>query len=83
MKQISIDEKWTFRRGYLDSITMMEADPGVVVDLPHDGMIGTPVAADAPAKSDSGYFKGDTTNYTKYITIPQTSPTVAPKKAER
>ena len=49
MNSIVLDEKWTFRRGYLDSITMMEHDPGVTVDLPHDGMIGTTVTPDAPA----------------------------------
>ncbi|SCY72266.1 beta-galactosidase [Lachnospiraceae bacterium XBB2008] len=71
MKQISIDDKWTFRRGYLDSITMMETDPGVVVDLPHDGMIGTPVSKDAPAGVDSGFFCGGLSNYTKYVSVPE------------
>ena len=71
MNSIVLDEKWTFRRGYLDSITMMEHDPGVTVDLPHDGMIGTPVTPDAPAKADSGYFTGGLTNYTKYVFIPK------------
>lgn len=28
MKVITIDEKWTFRRGFLDSLSVMEADPG-------------------------------------------------------
>ena len=27
MQQIMLDEKWTFRRGMLDSIGMLEADP--------------------------------------------------------
>ena len=39
MQQIMLDEKWTFRRGMLDSIGMLEVDPGKAVDLPHDGMI--------------------------------------------
>lgn len=71
MKCINLDEKWTFRRGFMDSIGALEADPGVEVNLPHDGMIGTAVTPDAPAKSDMGYFKGDITNYTKYVMIPK------------
>lgn len=71
MKRINMDKDWTFRRGLLDSIGILEDDPGVVVNLPHDGMIETAVTPDAPAKSDMGYFTGDLTNYTKYIMIPQ------------
>ena len=71
MRSISLDGKWTFRRGYLDSITMMEQDSGVLVDLPHDGMIGTPVSPDAPAKADSGYYTGGLTNYTRYVFVPE------------
>lgn len=71
MRSISLDGKWTFRRGYLESITMMEQDPGVLVDLPHDGMIGTPVSPDAPAKADSGYYTGGLTNYTRYVFVPE------------
>lgn len=71
MEIIIIDEKWQFRRGFLDSIGMLESDPGVEVNLPHDGMISTPVSLDAPAGSDSGYFNGGQSNYTKYIFIPE------------
>ena len=70
MKVITIDEKWTFRRGFLDSLSVMEADPGVEINLPHDGMISTPVSENAPATADSGYFTGGLSNYTKYIAIP-------------
>ncbi len=70
MKSVDLDEKWTFRRSFLDSVRMLEQDPGVEVNLPHDGMIGTPVTPEAPAKSDSGYFIGGLTNYTKYVMIP-------------
>lgn len=38
MKSINLDEKWTFRRGYLDSVGMLSEDPGTVVNLPHAGM---------------------------------------------
>ncbi len=71
MNSINLDEKWTFRRGYLDSVGMLSENPGTVVNLPHDGMIGTPVSPDAPAKSDSGYFVGGLTNYTKFVMIPE------------
>lgn len=71
MEIINIDEKWQFRRGFLDSIGMLESDPGVEVNLPHDGMISTPVSLDAPAGSDSGYFNGGQSNYNKYIFIPE------------
>lgn len=71
MKRESIDKEWTFRRGLLDSIGILKSDPGVVVNLPHDGMIGTAVTPDAPAKSDMGYFTGDLTNYTKFLVIPK------------
>ncbi|MBR6255824.1 MAG: DUF4982 domain-containing protein [Lachnospiraceae bacterium] len=71
MEHICLDEKWIFRRGFADSLGALNEVQGVEVDLPHDGMIGTPVSPDAPAKSDSGYFKGDNTNYTKYVYIPK------------
>lgn len=71
MNCINLDEKWTFRRCFVDSIGMLEGTPGEEINLPHDGMIGTPVSPDAPAKSDSGYFVGDATNYTKYVMIPE------------
>ena len=70
MQQVNINEKWTFRRGVLDSIGMLKTDPGVMVDLPHDGMISTKVSKDATAQFDSGYFEGDTCNYTKNVIIP-------------
>ncbi len=71
MKTVVIDDKWTFRRSYLDSITMLDADPGITVNLPHDGMISTPVSPDAPAGVDSGYFTGGVSNYTKYVNFPK------------
>ena len=71
MKQFSLNEKWKFRRGVLDSIGMLTSVPGVPVDLPHDGMIGTKVSKDAIAQFDSGYFNGDVCNYTKNVLIPQ------------
>lgn len=71
MKSICIDEKWTFREGFVDNLGGLSDNPGIEVNLPHDGMIGTDVTPDAPAKSDSGYFVGGLTNYTKYVHIPK------------
>ena len=71
MKRICIDENWTFRKGLLDSPGMLKDDPGTAVNLPHDGMISTPVRPDAPAKSDMGYFTGGLDNYTKMLFIPE------------
>ena len=71
MKHICLDENWTFRRGYLDSLSMLNSDPGMTVNLPHDAMISTGVRADAPASVDSGYFVGGMANYTKYVNIPE------------
>lgn len=71
MKSICIDDKWSFRKGIVDSLGLLKDIPGKEVDLPHDGMIGTPVSPEAPAKSDSGYFVGNLSNYTKYIMIPK------------
>jgi len=70
LKQINIDNGWEFRRGFVDSLGMLSDIEAELVDLPHDGMISTQTSADAPAKYDSGYFNGDMTNYTKYISIP-------------
>ena len=71
MNRICIDEKWTFRRGFLDSPGMLKEDPGITVNLPHDGMIGTAVTPDAPAQADMGYFTGGLCNYTKNVLIPR------------
>lgn len=57
MKKADINERWTVRKGFLDSVAMLDWDKGTVVNLPHDDMIGTSVSADAPAGPDSGYFK--------------------------
>ena len=71
MKYTALDREWTFRRGMVDSLGALDANPGVVVNLPHDGMIGTAVSPNAPGKYDTGYFAGDLTNYTKYVMIPK------------
>lgn len=70
MKVISIDENWTFRWGYLDSVGGLENDKGVQVNLPHDVMIGTEVSKDCYAACDSGYFNGGICNYTKFLFVP-------------
>ncbi len=71
MQSLALDREWTFRRGFLDSLGMLREDPGMVVNLPHDGMIGTAVTPDAPAKMDMGYFTGGNSNYTKFVFFPK------------
>ena len=71
MKIISLDQNWTFRWGYLDSVGTLDNDNGVPVNLPHDAMIGTAVTADCPAGCDSGFFNGGICNYTKFLFIPE------------
>lgn len=71
MKKICLDDQWTFRRGFQDSLSQLRNTPGTVVQLPHDGMISTPVSPNAPARSDMGYFTGGISNYTKIIHIPR------------
>ena len=57
MQHINLDEKWCFRRGMLDSVGMLQWDPGELVNLPHDGMIHLDVTKEAPAQYDSGYLQ--------------------------
>ena len=71
MKSICIDENWTYRKGLLDSVGLLKSDPGKTVNLPHDGMIGTPVTPDAPAQADMGYFTGGLSSYTKSMHFPK------------
>ena len=70
MKSICMDQEWTFRRGFCDSLSALDATHGTIVNLPHDGMIGTPVSPDAPGQADMGYFTGGISNYTKEVFIP-------------
>ncbi len=70
MKSICMDQEWTFRRGFCDSLSALDATHGTIVNLPHDGMIGTPVSPDAPGQADMGFFTGGICNYTKEVFIP-------------
>lgn len=70
MQNMNLDREWEFRRGFADSLGMLGKDSVNIVHLPHDGMIGTATAADAPANYDSGYFNGSMCNYTKYVMFP-------------
>lgn len=71
MVNINLDRQWEFRRGFVDSLGMLNEDGMTMVNLPHDGMISTETSKDAPAKYDSGYFLGDMVNYTKYVMFPE------------
>ncbi len=70
MKYINIDDNWEYRKGFVDSLGMLSGISKEMVNLPHDGMISDPVTKEATAKYDSGYFGGDTGNYTKYYFVP-------------
>lgn len=70
MERINLDKEWTFRRGFLDSLGMLESVEGTVVNLPHDSMIGTKVDKDTPSEYDWGYFRADRSTYTKYVFVP-------------
>lgn len=71
MKREKINCGWEFRRGFVDSLGMLNDIQAITVNLPHDGMISTQTTPDAPAKYDSGYYNADTCNYTKYVFIPK------------
>ena len=71
MNKVSLDQNWIYRWGYLDSVSALDNDAGVQVNLPHDAMIGTAVTADCPAGCDSGFFNGGICNYTKFLFIPR------------
>lgn len=71
MKKNLINEKWTFRRGFTDSLGMINEIPGEEVNLPHDAMISTHVSPDAVSGIDSGFFNGGICSYTKYLYVPQ------------
>lgn len=66
-----MDKEWSYRRGFIDSIGMLDSVKGVTVNLPHDGMISKEVTKDSDAISDYGYFPGDVCNYTKNVLIPK------------
>ncbi len=70
MKHFYFDDNWTFRRGLLDSVGILDSDPGITVNLPHDGTISKDVDKNAPAAYDSGYYPGDICSYTKYFMVP-------------
>ena len=71
MQYINLDRSWEYRKGFADSLGMLSAVSKETVNLPHDGMIGNHVTKDATAQYDSGYFCGETGNYTKYYYVPE------------
>lgn len=71
MKYVNLDSCWEYRKGFVDSLGMLSDIDKETVNLPHDGMIGNHVAKEATAKYDSGYFCGETGNYTKYCFLPE------------
>jgi len=70
MENITLDSNWEFRRGYRDSLGLMDSGNVKTVNLPHDGMISLETTKDAQAFVDSGFFTGDLCNYTKNLFVP-------------
>jgi len=68
MRRENIDRSWSFVEGVPASGAPQNE---AVVNLPHDFTIKTDVAADAPGKSSTGYYKGGIGTYTKMLDIPE------------
>jgi len=68
MKKQDINKGWEFMYGEPPSIPMMPVKKKPV-DLPYDFMIETDVSADSVSGAATGYYKGSTGSYTKYLEI--------------
>lgn len=66
MKRENWNRDWYFTKG---QASMIQA--GKRVQLPHDYMIESDVAREAPAAAAMGYFTGTTGTYTKYFEVPK------------
>ena len=68
MKHIDLNKEWEFQMGEPSGMPMMQPEKKTV-DLPYDFMITGDVSKDAIGGANSGFYKGDTASYTKYIDI--------------
>lgn len=68
MKQINMNRDWEFQMGEPSNIPMMPAEKKMV-SLPYDFMIAGDVAKDAAGGAESGFYKGGTASYTKYMDV--------------
>lgn len=68
MKKTNLNLDWLFMNGEKSNIPMMPQQTKKV-NLPHDFMVETDVAPDAPGKAESGFYKGSVGTYLKTITL--------------
>ena len=68
MKHVDVNKEWEFQMGEPSNIPMMPAEKKII-SLPYDFMIAGDVAEDATGGSETGFYKGGTASYTKYIEI--------------
>lgn len=68
MKKTNLNLDWLFMNGEKSNIPMMPQQTKKV-NLPHDFMVETDVAPDAPGKAESGFYKGSAGTYLKIITL--------------
>lgn len=70
MRQFPLNEGWLFREGSDRFFMFAGADAGVMVDLPHDFIIGKPRDPAAISGASSGFFPGGEGSYTKNFALP-------------
>lgn len=68
MKYTDLNRDWEFQMGEPLNIPMMPAEKKIV-SLPYDFMIVGNVSKDAIGGAETGYYKGGTASYTKYIEV--------------
>lgn len=68
MKHIDLSKNWEFQMGEPSNIPMMQAEKKII-SLPYDFMITGDVEKDAVSGAGSGFYKGGTASYTKYIDV--------------
>lgn len=68
MKKTNLNMDWQFMFGEKSNFPMV---PNEIkeIDLPHDFMVETDVAADAAGKAESGFYKGSVGTYLKTIIL--------------
>ena len=68
MKHIDLSKNWEFQMGEPSNMPMVQAEKKIV-SLPYDFMIAGDVEKDAIVGAESGFYKGGTASYTKYIDV--------------
>lgn len=68
MKHRDLNKDWEFQTGEPSNIPILPADKRIVT-LPYDFMIAEDVERDAAGGAESGFYKGGTASYTKFLEI--------------